>query len=155
ASYDRLHFIVAFANPIGERLTALQQRAGDPPSGPRRLWRATAATPFVRDAFDPSAFAPAHARATTPALASLGERLFLDPRLSGSGTRSCASCHVPDKMFTDGRARAAPLPGKYASLRNTPSLINVAFEPSLFAEGRARSLETQIGVVLSSEAEMA
>jgi len=58
-------------------------------------------------------------------------------------------------MFTDGLARAKPLPGQTATLRNTPSLINVAFEPSLFAEGRSRSLETQIGVVLESRAEMA
>lgn len=154
ASFDRLQFITAYANPIGARLIALGRPDADSLDGPRRLWRTTAATPFVADAFDPTAFAPAHARATTPALVALGRRLFFDPRLSGSGTRSCATCHVPKKMFTDGRPRAMPLPGEHASLRNTPSLVNVAFEPSLFAEGRTRSLETQIGVVLSSKAEM-
>lgn len=154
ASFDRLHFIVAYANPIGERLVALQQRIGDPPSGPRRLWRATSATPFSIDAFDPSAFAPAHARGATPRLVALGERLFFDVRLSGSGTRSCGTCHLPRRMFTDGRVRALALPGQRVALRNTPSLVNVAFEPSLFAEGRTRSLETQIGVVLASTAEM-
>jgi len=153
-SFDRLHFIVAYANPIGDALVGLQLSVGEPPPGPRRVWRTSAGTPFAANAFDPSAFAPAHARQGTPALVSLGERLFFDPRLSGSGTRSCATCHVPAKMFTDGLARATPLPGQHASLRNTPSLINVAFEPLLFAEGRARSLETQIGVVLASKAEM-
>jgi cytochrome c peroxidase len=155
AKYDRRHFITTYANNIGDRLNALQRRVGPPAAGPRRLWRAAAATPFVADAFDPTAFAPAHARSATPALLVLGERLFFDPRLSGTGERSCASCHVPEKMFTDGLPRAKPLPGQTAKLRNTPSLINVAFEPSLFAEGRSRSLETQVGVVLESRAEMA
>ena len=155
ATYDRLHFITAYANPIGDRLNALQKRVGPPAAGPRRLWRASAATPFVADAFDPTGFAPAHARSATPALLALGERLFFDPRLSGTGERSCSSCHLPEKMFTDGLQRAQPLSGQTAKLRNTPSLINVAFEPSLFAEGRSRSLETQVGVVLESRAEMA
>jgi cytochrome c peroxidase len=155
ATFDRLRFIVAYANPIGEQLGALQKRAGDPPAGPRRLWRAVAGTPFVASAFDALAFAPAHGREGTPAIVALGARMFSDPRLSHAGERSCASCHRPDRVFTDGLARAAPLPGQHASLRNTPSLVNVAFEPSLFAEGRARSLETQIGVVLESRAEMA
>ncbi|HEY9229558.1 MAG TPA: cytochrome c peroxidase, partial [Gemmatimonadaceae bacterium] len=106
-------------------------------------------------AFDPTALAPAHARPSTPALTSLGERLFVDQRLSGNGGRSCATCHVTTKAFTDGLSRATPLPGRSDRLRNTPSLVNVAFEPSLFAEGRARSLETQVGTVLESPAEMA
>jgi len=155
AKYDRLRFITSYANPIGERLMALQKHVGPPAAGPRRLWRVETGTPFVAGAFDPTAFAPAHARSETQALRALGERLFFDPRLSGSGERSCSTCHVPDKMFTDGLPRAKPLPGQTATLRNTPSLINVAFEPSLFAEGRTRSLETQIGVVLESRAEMA
>src|SRR5262245_33697760 len=36
----------------------------------------------------------------------LGRRLFYDPRLSGNGMQSCASCHRPDLAFTDGRPRA-------------------------------------------------
>ena len=154
AKYDRLRFIVSYANPIGDRLIALQRHVGPPAGGPRRLWRVETGTPFVAGAFDPTAFAPAHARSVTPGLIGLGERLFFDRRLSGSGERSCSTCHIPDRMFTDGLPRAKPLPGQTATLRNTPSLINVAFEPSLFAEGRARSLETQIGVVLQSRAEM-
>jgi cytochrome c peroxidase len=155
ATYDRLHFIVAYANPIGDRLVALQQQVGRPAAGPRRLWRATAGTPFVAGAFDPDAFAPAHARRPSPSLIALGERLFFDVRLSGPTTRSCATCHVPERAFTDGLPRAAPLGGGATRLRNTPSLLNVAFEPALFAEARARSLETQVGAVLESPAEMA
>ncbi|MGB5215887.1 MAG: cytochrome-c peroxidase, partial [Anderseniella sp.] len=37
-------------------------------------------------------------------LADLGKRLFYDERLSGDTSLSCASCHQPDKAFTDGKA---------------------------------------------------
>ncbi|HEU4995363.1 MAG TPA: cytochrome c peroxidase [Gemmatimonadaceae bacterium] len=155
-TYDRLRFIVAYVNPIGAQLAELQRRVGLPPPGERRLLRMTAESPFEVDAFDPTAFAPAHARPSTTALRMLGERLFMEPRLSGPGTRACSSCHVPAMAFTDRRPRAAPLPGQERKpLRNTPTLLNVAFEPRLFAEGRTRSLETQVGNVLESHAEMA
>ena len=55
---------------------------------------------------------------------ALGKRLFSDPRLSATGTVSCATCHVEAKGFTDGRALAkglAPL------VRNTPSVWNARF----------------------------
>lgn len=57
-----------------------------------------------------------------PAAIALGERLFFDPRLSGTGSVLCASCHAPFRQFQDARARAF---GLEATDRNTPSLINV------------------------------
>src|SRR5690349_20035431 len=30
-----------------------------------------------------------------------GTRLFFDQRLSGSGTTSCANCHIPERNWTD------------------------------------------------------
>src|SRR5207247_3128499 len=33
----------------------------------------------------------------------LGRKLYFDPRLSRDGTISCASCHAPEKGFSDGR----------------------------------------------------
>ena len=38
------------------------------------------------------------------ALAELGRHLFFEPRLSGDGSRSCASCHAPKRGFADGLA---------------------------------------------------
>ena len=32
----------------------------------------------------------------------LGKMLFFDRRLSGDGTMSCATCHIPDLGFGDG-----------------------------------------------------
>ena len=53
---------------------------------------------------------------------ALGEKLFFDPRLSGTGSVLCATCHVPFRSFQDARARAF---GLEAVDRNTPSLVNV------------------------------
>src|SRR5690606_32475458 len=54
-----------------------------------------------------------------PDAAALGEALFFDLRLSGTGGVSCASCHRPDRGWSDGRATAAGI----ASVdRNTPGL---------------------------------
>ena len=73
----------------------------------------------------------------TPAKVALGARLFSDPRLSGGGERSCASCHRPERSMTDGRRRARGLTG--ASLaRNTPSLWNLAWSEASISGTGAR-----------------
>ncbi len=59
-----------------------------------------------------------------PAAIELGERLFFEPRLSGTGSVLCASCHVPFRGFQDARPRAF---GLEQVERNTPSLLNVRF----------------------------
>lgn len=74
--------------------------------------------------------------------ASLGERLFNDKRLSADGTISCASCHVPDKAFTDGLLVAKGINGQLGT-RNTPSLINIKTVKPLFWDGRRDTLEEQ------------
>ncbi len=52
----------------------------------------------------------------------LGERLFFDKRLSANGEHSCSRCHVPERNWTDGEARAR---GLELTDRNTPSVVNV------------------------------
>jgi len=75
-------------------------------------------------------------------LASLGERLFFETRLSRSGNTGCATCHRPERAFSDvGRTSQAD-DGK-AGRRNAPSLINSAALPSLLWDGRLRTLEQQ------------
>src|SRR5574337_1422721 len=34
---------------------------------------------------------------------NLGKQLYFDKRLSADGTVACATCHTPDKGFSDGR----------------------------------------------------
>jgi cytochrome c peroxidase len=55
---------------------------------------------------------------------ALGEKLFFEPRLSGTGSVLCATCHVPFRAFQDGRPRGF---GLQQVDRNTPSVINARF----------------------------
>jgi cytochrome c peroxidase len=84
---------------------------------------------------------------------ALGGRLFADPRLSGNGRRACASCHQPERAFTDGRRRALSLAGTPLR-RNTPSLWNLAWSKHLFWDGRAPSLEAQVHGPIEAADEM-
>ncbi|WP_343674320.1 cytochrome c peroxidase [Chitinophaga sp.] len=84
---------------------------------------------------------------------ALGRLLFFEKKLSGNMQRSCATCHIPGKHFTDGMARNTSLLG--GSLpRNTPTLLYSTYQYAQFWDGRAKSLEEQIDVVLHSPAEM-
>ncbi|MCG3161589.1 MAG: Cytochrome c551 peroxidase [Acidobacteria bacterium] len=83
----------------------------------------------------------------------LGYLLFFDPILSGDKTTSCASCHHPDYGMADGLKKGIGAGGHGYGLqragtgrelqRNTPSLFNVAYNPILFWDGRAGTLEEQ------------
>jgi cytochrome c peroxidase len=82
------------------------------------------------------------------------KRLFSDPILSGTGTRSCASCHRPDKAFADGLVRNTVIGSQDLLDRNTPTLLNAALQPALFYDLRANTLEEQAWDVLHNEKEM-
>jgi cytochrome c peroxidase len=71
----------------------------------------------------------------------LGRMLFFDPILSGTGSRSCASCHNPGLSWADGQARAVGLSQEQLPLR-TPTLLGVAWTPKLGWSGRFRDLES-------------
>src|SRR5262249_59470874 len=89
----------------------------------------------------------------TPDKIALGARLFSDVRLAGNGERACASCHEPARAFTDGRRRALGLAGT-SLRRNTPSLFNLAWGKHFFWDGRAPSLEMQVGMPIVELQEM-
>jgi cytochrome c peroxidase len=74
---------------------------------------------------------------------ALGRKLFFDRRLSANGTISCAMCHVPEQGFTLNEL-ATPVGIEGRSVRrNAPSVVNAAFQESLFHDGRAATLEEQ------------
>ena len=70
----------------------------------------------------------------------LGQRLFFEPRLSGTGSVLCATCHVPFRGFQDGRPRAF---GLEEVDRNTQSIINVRFSRWFGWDGGTDSLWAQ------------
>jgi cytochrome c peroxidase len=83
----------------------------------------------------------------------LGRRLFFDTRLSENRSISCASCHIPEKAFTDYEKLAKGIHGNKA-LRNTPTLVNVAFQPHFMFDGELKTLEMQAVVPITDENEM-
>lgn len=89
----------------------------------------------------------------TPEKIELGKKLFFDRRLSGDGTMSCATCHDPEQAFTDGLDIALSYPTT-KNWRNSPTLINVAFQKYLFHDGRTGTLEDQALFPMMSAFEM-
>lgn len=98
------------------------------------------ALPEVREGFSPQQI-------------DLGRYLFFDPLLSANGKISCATCHQPQKGFSDGLPSSVGI-DDYPLQRAAPSLWNVAYLKLLFWDVRASSLEEQMQGPLFSVHEM-
>jgi len=85
----------------------------------------------------------------------LGRRLFYDPRLSGTNTVSCSTCHMQRLAFTDGRPTSIGVTGEPLAF-NSMTLANLMWGPRhFFWNGRASSLEEQALVPIQHPDEMA
>jgi len=90
----------------------------------------------------------------TVAGVALGRRLFYDPVLSSDGSQSCASCHQPDKSFTDGLPVSTGVLGMEGE-RSAMALINLAFNANgFFWDGRAKTLEAQALIPVEDHVEL-
>jgi cytochrome c peroxidase len=85
--------------------------------------------------------------------AELGRQLFFDPILSGSGVRSCASCHNPGLSWGDGLPRAVG-EGQASMALRAPTLIDIAWIPRLGWDGKFRDLESVAFGPITSRANM-
>jgi len=72
----------------------------------------------------------------------LGRLLYFDERLSGDTQFSCATCHMPNKGWGDGRDISTGYPGS-RHWRNSQTIINSAYLAKLFWAGESTSLEAQ------------
>lgn len=97
----------------------------------RSLWIGSLA-PLAKD--------PSNAVGGKPGAAALGHRFFFDKRFSADGSVACATCHQPDRSFTDGIPVAK---GMGTTTRNTPTIIGTAHSPWFFWDGRADSQWSQ------------
>lgn len=152
-TFDRFRFITLAANPAFDAIGAARRAVGQPLPALRRAWPMTVDRVYDVRAFDPMPYAPDDAPVPTPALVNLGRTLFFDPTLSGNGQRACASCHVPEHAFSNANVRDLAFNGDMLA-RNTPSLLNAAFQPMQFDDSRSLTLEDQLAVVLANDAEM-
>lgn len=82
-----------------------------------------------------------------------GKQLFFDVRLSVDNSVSCASCHLPERAFTDGRVKGEGVFGR-TSMRNVPTLLNIVYQPHFMFDGAVPTLEMQALVPLKDTNEM-
>jgi cytochrome c peroxidase len=75
-----------------------------------------------------------------PDAVEFGTRLFFDTRLSSVGDTSCATCHVPERNWTDNERRAI---GRVVVDRNTPTVSNLSGSRWYGWDGGADSLWSQ------------
>lgn len=75
---------------------------------------------------------------------ALGRRLFFEPALSVTGKFSCASCHAPERAYSDERSVSSGATGAALPL-NAMALVNVAYNVSYgWSKPEVRSLEAQM-----------
>jgi len=103
------------------------------------------------DALGPMPADPSNRVSRDPRAVELGRRLFFDRGLSRGGRVACASCHEPERFFTDGRARAE---GLAEVARNSPTLVGSGHGQWFTWDGRRDSLWAQALTPIESAAEM-
>lgn len=84
---------------------------------------------------------------------SLGRLLFFDPILSRDSTISCSSCHHEDKAFSDGLVVSKGIDNRHTP-RNSPSILNAAYLPTIFWDGGVPNLEQQVLAPIENPNEM-
>lgn len=70
-----------------------------------------------------------------PRLVELGRKFFFEPLMSANGTVSCATCHDPNRAFTDGRSTAVGINGGVGQF-NSPPVHEAASQDLMFWDGR-------------------
>ena len=154
--FDRATFIQKFLNPLCNEIHNYQlskripfQRESDFAINPE------ASNLFSANAFNVYYFSPNDAYRDSKNAVALGETLFNDKSLSLDQSRSCATCHNPNLAFTDGLQFNTTINSKGKLNRNTPTLINAAFQNVQFMDGRITFLEDQAHAVITNMDEMA
>ncbi|OYQ39587.1 cytochrome-c peroxidase [Flavobacterium cyanobacteriorum] len=151
--FNRAEFITTHLNPISKKLYEFQKAAGIRNVVRNRALKADAAYLFAENAFDVDAFIPSQEYKFTPEKAELGKMLFYDNALSKDNNRSCATCHKPDKAFTDGLKTNISLTGINLR-RNTPALTYASLQHGQFWDLRQPDLEKQTVDVIQNREEM-
>ena len=91
----------------------------------------------------------------TPERIELGKLLYFDVRLSSSEKISCATCHHPKQGWTDlvPASKAVGHEGATGP-RNSPVILNSAYQNRQFWDGRVRTLEQQALGPIEADVEM-
>ncbi|UII79726.1 cytochrome-c peroxidase [Flagellimonas sp. CMM7] len=151
-TFDRYTFIRDYMNPITRNWVAIRKESQLWDGVNNKPFNFDAPTFFEEDSFNVEFFTPAINRNPTEKKIALGKKLFFDPKLSQNGKMACVTCHNPKKAWADGIALNLDKNGKLLQ-RNTPTLINAAFQQSFFWDGRSPNLLDQITSVFTNDKE--
>jgi cytochrome c peroxidase len=152
-AFDRAFFITEYLNPISKKIKTFQKEENIKNVKKTSPLKPEIETLFDKDAFDVNAFVLSKDYNYTTDKAKLGEKLFYDTSLSKNNDRSCASCHHPEKAFTDGLKTNVSLTGSNLA-RNTPTLTYASLQNAQFWDMRQLDLEKQSVDVIQNKEEM-
>ena len=153
-SFNRMEFILLYLNPVTNMIGNYKRLNNYSDNQATLFYSAIKKnnTLFAPSAFDPYRFLDDNT--SSPSKIELGRKLFFEKGLSSNGQRSCASCHQPEKAFTDGLKTSRTLDGHSSLLRNAPTILNSALQRALFLDSRSHNLEDQVMQVLNNADEM-
>lgn len=152
-SFNRLVFIKNYLMPLSAELElGFQNYIKDSPKG-IQPFKGTLSDLMQGKGLNPDAFSPYADSQTNAAKIELGKQFFNDKNLSKNNTISCATCHNPDKAFTDRLKFSTIQVHKQSISRNSPTLLYAAFQKSFFYDLRSQDLENQIEEVMKNPTE--
>jgi len=151
-NFNRMEFILSFLNPLCEAIARIKAATGNKENPLHYCLIKKRGSLFKKNSLDINRYD--YGDSPNKDRVALGKKLFYEPLLSANGKRSCASCHRPEKAFTDGIPKALQIDGHSTLPRNTPVLWNASLQMNLFYDSRHVLLQDVVLEVLANEKEM-
>ncbi len=153
-TFDRLHFLREYINPLFSDILKAQKALGvetyyeTSPLYQKHPVNYYSDNLFAEDFLNSNYYTRYPKEEYNEGVINLGEVLFFDPVLSQNNKRSCASCHDPQKAFTDGMKKSIAFNMTGTVERNSPTLINAVYADRFFYDLRVEVLDDQIEHVI-------
>ena len=150
--FNRLEFIKDYLMPLSEDLEKEFKSVIDntPNFTNNKVFYGTLSDLMQGRKYNPDAFSPFSETASSEEKRALGKMLFSDASLSKNNNISCASCHNPQKAFTDGKVTSLTNIHDNITKRNSPTVLYAGFQKSFFYDLRSQDLENQIESVMKN-----
>src|SRR5690606_29205633 len=150
-TFDRLEFLKEYIDPLYKKLGSLQTVPTNSPLKKTTPWNPNSSSIFGADFLDPYFFSGLKKEEDNTQMRNLGKDLFYDATISNNRQLSCASCHNPEKAFTDNIPKSISNVQGKTVLRNASTLLNAAYADTYFYDLRAFTLEQQAEHVIFNE----
>lgn len=152
-TFDYLDFILTYLDPLAKEIVALQRELAIPFLQNNQVIPGEIGSLFDSQTINLNAFLPDSTYYPTAHKIALGKELFFDSQLSKDNRRSCASCHHPEKAFSESRKTSLDLAGNPLQ-RNALSLNYAGYYHGQFWDMRSVTLESQTTDVITNKDEM-